>query len=62
MYLHLSETTIKTLLGTILKKSVNNFSYIQYLVYLELIFTSLINFFKNILVPDFSTYAMFLYF
>ena len=35
MHLHLFETTIKTILGTILKNSIENFSYIQYLAYLN---------------------------
>ena len=48
MYLHLSETTIKTILGTILKNQSKIFPYIQLLAYLQLIFTSAINLFKNI--------------
>ena len=62
MYLHLSETTIKTILGTILQNQSKIFPYIQYLAYLQLIFTSVINLFKNIPIPDFSILAMFLYF
>ena len=62
MYLHLSETTIKTILGTILQNQSKIFSYIQYLTYLQLIFKSVINLFKNIPFPDFSIMAMFLYF
>ena len=62
MYLQLSETTIKTILGTILKNSIENFSYIQYLAYLQLTLTSVINSFKNIPIPDFSILAIFLYF
>ena len=42
MHLHLSETTIKTFLGTNIKKLIKNFSYIQYLSYLQFIFTSVI--------------------
>ena len=62
MYLHLSETTIKTILGTILKNQSKIFPYIQYLAYLQLIFTSVINLFKkNIPIPDFSILAMFFY-
>ena len=38
------------------------FPDIQYLAYLQLIFTSVINLFKNIPLPDFSILAMFLYF
>ena len=38
------------------------FSCIQYLAYLQLIFTSVINFFKNYPSPDFSILAMFLCF
>ena len=38
MYLHLSET-IKTILGTILQNQSKIFPYIQYLAYLQLIFT-----------------------
>ena len=44
MYLHLSETTIKTILGTILQNQSKIFPYIQYLAYLQLI---VINLFKN---------------
>ena len=62
MYLHLSETTIKTILGTILQNQSKIFPYIQYLAYLQLIFTSVINLFKNIPILDFSILAMFLYF
>ena len=61
MYLHLSETTIKTIVGTIQNQS-KILPYIQYLAYLQLIFTSVINLFKNIPIPDFSILAMFLYF
>ena len=62
MYLHLSETTIKTILGTILKNRSKFFPSIQYLAYLQLTFTSVINLFKIIPIPDFSILAMFLYF
>ena len=63
MYLHLSDTTIKTILGNILQNQSKIFPYIQYLAYLQLIFTSsVINLFKNIPIPDFSILAMFLYF
>ena len=62
MYLHLSETTIKTILGKILKNQSKNFPYIQYLAYLQLIFKSVINLFKNIPIPDFSILAVILYF
>ena len=62
MYLHLSENTLKTILGTILKNSIKIFAYIQYLAYLQLIFTSVINLFKSIPIPDFLILAMFLYF
>ena len=63
MYLHLSETKLETILGTILKNSIKNFSiYIQYLAYLQLMCTSVINLFKNIPIPDFSILAMFLCF
>ena len=62
MYLHLSETTFKTILGTTLQNQSKIFPYIQFLVYLQLIFTSVINFFKNIPIPDFSILAMFLNF
>ena len=62
MYLHLSETTVKTILGTILQNQSKIFPYIQYLAYLQLIFTSVVNSFKNIPIPDFSILAMFLYF
>ena len=61
MYLHLSET-IKTILGTILQNQSKIFPYIQYSAYLQLIFTSVINLFKIIPIPDFSILAMFLYF
>ena len=47
MSLHLSETTIKTILGTILQNQSKIFPYIQYLAYLQLIFTSVINLIKN---------------
>ena len=57
-YLPLSETTIKTILGTILQNQLKIFPYIQYLAYLQLIFTSVINLFKNIPIPDFSSFAM----
>ena len=56
MLFQLSETTIKTILGTIPKTLNKNFSNLQYL------FTSVINFFKNIPIPDFSIFALFLYF
>ena len=62
MNLHFYETTIKTILGTILKKFNRKFFPIQNLAYLQLIFTSVINFFKNIPIPDFSSLAMFLFF
>ena len=62
MYLHLSETLLKTILGTIPKNSIENFPNVQYLAYLQLIITSVINLFKNIPIPDFSILAMFLYF
>ena len=62
MFLHLSETTIKTILGTILQNQSKIFPYIKYLAYLQLIFTSVINLIKNIPIPDFSILAMFLYF
>ena len=62
MYLHLSETTIKTILGTTLQNQSKIFPYIQYLAYLQIIFTTVINLFKNIPFPDFSILAMFLYF
>ena len=51
--LHLSETTIKTILGTILQNQSKISPDIQYLAYLQLIFTSVINLFKNIPNPDF---------
>ena len=57
MYLHLSETTIKTILGTILQNQSKIFPYIQYLAYLQLIFTSVINLFKNIPIPDFFDFG-----
>ena len=47
MYLQLSETTIITILGTILKMKRKIFIYIQSLAYLQLMFTSVINFFKK---------------
>ena len=59
MYLHLSETTIKTILETILRNQSKIFPHIQYLAYLQLIFTSVINLFKYIPIPDFSILAMF---
>ena len=62
MYLHLSEKTIKTILGTILQNQSKIFPYIQNLAYLHLIFTYVINLFKNIPIPDFSILVMFLYF
>ena len=62
MYLHLSETTIKTILGTILQNQSKIFPYIQYVAYLQLIITSVINLFKTIPIPDFSILAMFLCF
>ena len=62
MYLHLSETTLKTILGFILKIQSKIFPYVQYLAYLQLIFTSVINLFKSIPIRDFSILAMFLYF
>ena len=62
MYLHLSESTIKTVLGTILKHSIKNFFLIKNLAYLQLIFTSVINFFINIPIPDYSISAMFFVF
>ena len=62
MYLHFSETTNKTILGTILRNQSKFFPYIQYLAYLQPIFTSVINLFKNIPIPDFSILDMFLYF
>ena len=62
MYLHLSETTIKTILGTILQNQSKIFPNIQYLAYLQLIYTFVINLFKNISITDFSILAMFLYF
>ena len=61
MYLHLSET-IKTILGINLQNQSKIFPYIQYLAYLQLIFTSVINLFKNIPIQDFSMLAMFLFF
>ena len=61
MYLHLSET-INTILGTILQNQSNIFPYMPYLAYLQLIFTSVINLFKNIPIPNFSILAMFLCF
>ena len=62
MNLHLSETTIKTFLGIIPQNQSKSFPYIQYLAYLQLIFTSVINLFKNIPIPDFSILSMFLNF
>ena len=38
------------------------FPQVQNLAYLQLIFTSVINLFKNIPIPDLSILAMFLYF
>ena len=58
MYLHLSETTIKIILGTVLQNQSKIVPYIQYLAYLQLIFRSVINLFKNIPIPDFSILAM----
>ena len=43
MFLHLSETTLKTILGTIKKNQLKICPYVQYLAYLQLIFTSFIN-------------------
>ena len=62
MYIHLSETTLKTILGTILKNSVENFSLYTLFSYLQLKLTSVIDLFKTIPIRDFSTLAMFLYF
>ena len=61
IYLHLSETTIKTILGTILTNQSKFFPYVHYLAYLQLIFTSVINLFKNIPILGFSILAMFSY-
>ena len=47
MYIHLSETTLKTILGTILKNSVENFSLYTLFSYLQLILTSVIDLFKT---------------
>ena len=62
MYLNLAETTVKTILETILKISIKNFSYIKYLAFLQLVFKSVITFSKNLSIRYFLISAMFLYF
>ena len=62
MYLHLSETTLKTISELLKKIESKIFPYIQYLAYLQLIFASVTNLIKNIPIPDFPILALFLYF
>ena len=59
---HLSETTIKTFLRIILKIKLKNlFRDKMYPIY-NIIFTSVINFFKKYPRQELSIFAMFLYF